>query len=299
MKKLYLYILSILILSCDIEETPYMLDNSQSIIDSNSYVQKILIEDFTGHTCQNCPAAAAELSALKDLYPEKIIGVALHVGNSFARPYPSSSNKYQYDFRTQWGEEIDQFFEVSPSGIPKGLVNRKDYPNNHRKNKDDWLSNVQDLLDSSPLFDISINNSILNEDYEVSISIKSLENISNLSLNLVVYLTEDSIINWQKNGSIDEEFYLHNHVLRSVLNTTWGEQINLSNSYNENDIIEKKLIFNLLNLQNQNIQYSNNNLFQGNGNAGNWNSLHLNIIAYIYNTETYEIVQVEKKHLNN
>ena len=64
MKK-YLFITSLIILSnsCDIVEGPY-------ITDSNSYVnpeKNVLIEDFTGHLCSNCPQAAREISAIHDI----------------------------------------------------------------------------------------------------------------------------------------------------------------------------------------------------------------------------------------
>ena len=64
MKK-YLAILSsiVLITSCDVEEGPF-------IADYNSYInpdKKVLIEDFTGHLCPNCPEAARELDAIHDI----------------------------------------------------------------------------------------------------------------------------------------------------------------------------------------------------------------------------------------
>ena len=37
----------------------------------------------------------------------------------------------------------------------------------------------------------------------------------------------------------------------------------------------------------------------GNGNAGGWNASNMSVVAYIYNTITKEIVQVEEAHLNN
>ena len=46
-----------------------------------------------------------------------------------------------------------------------------------------------------------------------------------------------------------------------------------------------------------NIDYSNADLF-GNGEAGEWNANNMSVVAYIYNTVTKEIVQVEESHLN-
>ena len=53
----------LLIISCDIEEGPY-------IADYDSYVnpeKKVLIEDYTGHLCPNCPEAGREIKAIQDI----------------------------------------------------------------------------------------------------------------------------------------------------------------------------------------------------------------------------------------
>ena len=81
-------------------------------------------------------------------YTKQVIGIALHVGNTFARPLPpNSSNKYLTDFRTKWGEEIDSYFEVSSVGLPKGMINRKD---EEPKSKDDWGNVVSEIINNSP-----------------------------------------------------------------------------------------------------------------------------------------------------
>ncbi len=299
MQKLYLSLILITIISsCDIVESPYM-DNpgTTNPIDTTTYIQKILIEDFTGHTCPNCPSAAEELDAMQELFGDQIIGIALHVGTSFARPLANQAPKFQYDFRTKWGEEIDVFFDVTNNGLPKGLVNRIDYPNDHRKNKDEWLDAVQELLNASPKFGINILVSGSEDAFNIDITSKALEDL-NGSYNLIVCLTEDSIINWQKDGAFDVEEYEHKHVLRACLNDTWGDPLKLNEtSYTDGEEITKNYSINIAALEQYNEDYSANNLAMGNGNAGNWNSEKMNIVAYIYNTDTYEIVQVEYSHL--
>ena len=71
----------LLIISCDIEEGPY-------IADYDSYVnpEKVLIEDYTGHLCPNCPEAGREIKAIQDIYGNQVIALAIHVSKTFARP---------------------------------------------------------------------------------------------------------------------------------------------------------------------------------------------------------------------
>ena len=289
MKK-YLAILSsiLIIISCDVEEGPF-------ITDYNSYInpdKKVLIEDFTGHICPNCPNAARELDAIHDIYGDQIIGMALHVSTAFARPYSNNqAPNFQYDFRTDWGNELDNFYGISTVGLPRGMVNRIGYPDNHKLGKDEWASAVAEELKKDIDFKISISSD------ENSIFITSeVQNNINSDYNLSVCLTENNIINWQKDGQENVEDYQHNHVLRTVL---VDESLSNNSNYIAGQQIEKTINYNLLALEQYNINYSTNTAEAGNGNAGDWNASNMSVIAYIYNTNTKEIVQVEEAHLNN
>ena len=291
MKKYISIISSILVItSCDVVEGPYMSDTTNPPI--NSTTKKILIEDFTGHLCSNCPDAARELTAIKDIYQDQIIGMAIHVSTSFARPYSASqAPAFQYDFRTQWGDNWDDFYGVSEAGLPRGMVNRMGYPENHKLGKDEWVSIVANVLNQEPDFELTISSTT----DLITINSEILNSI-NGDYNLVVCLTEDNIINWQKDGANNVEDYEHNHVLRSVL---IDEALSSSSSYISGQEIERLINYDLTALEQSNINYSENTAEAGNGNAGNWNSENMSIVSYIYNNITKEIMQVEEAHLNN
>ena len=106
-----------------------------------------------------------------------------------------------------------------------------------------------------------------------------------------------NILNWQKDGQDNIEDYQHNHVLRTVL---MDEELSNSSNYIAGQQIETLINYDLAALEQYNIDYSTNNTAElGNGNAGDWNASNMSIIAYLYNTTTKEIVQVEESHLNN
>ena len=151
MKK-YLFITSLIILSnsCDVVEGPY-------ITDSDSYVnpeKNVLIEDFTGHLCSNCPQAAREISAIHDVYGDQIIALAIHTSTSFARPYLASQTGFQYDFRTTWGEAWDNKFGASAIGLPRGMVHRIGGQSTTLR-KDEWAEVGADEL-STLIEDVSV-----------------------------------------------------------------------------------------------------------------------------------------------
>ena len=287
----------LIITSCDVVEGPYEIDTGNvTPSDTNTYVKKILIEDFTGHTCLSCPGAARELEAIHDLYGNQIIGLAIHVSKSFAKPKPSiQAPSYQYDFRTNWGKEWDDLFEISGVGLPAGMINRIGYPNEHRLGKDEWIARVITELEKEIDFGISITTNITGNEGVITINTEILNNI-NGDYNLVVCLSESHIINWQKDGAEDVENYEHNHAFRSLLS---DENLSASSNYANADNIEKTINFDLALLEQFNIDYSANTAELGNGNAGGWNANNMSVVAYIYNTNTKEIVQVEEAHLNN
>ena len=300
MNKYFILIFGMLLYftSCDIVETPYMNNENINTIDtnSNSYVKKVLIEDFTGHKCPNCPQAANEIKAIQDIYGDQVIAIAIHT-SSFARPNnPNQATAYLYDFRTYFGDWLDDLFEISAVGLPMGMINKTGYPNNnHKFIYSEWANAVTNELNKEVDFGIMINSN----SSTINITTEVLNNLSG-QYGLMVCLTESGIINWQKNGTEDIEDYEHNHVLRSGLFQGALYNNNLS-SYQSGLLIEKSINYNLTSLEQDNIDYSynNNQTGPGYGNAGNWNAENMHIVAYIYDINTWEIMQVEEAPLNN
>jgi len=302
-----LFIITIILSSnsCDIIEGPYIINNDTTPIDTSTYVKKVLIEDFTGHRCPNCPSAAEELAALQNYYGDKVIGIAIHPSSqAFSTPSPLTSSSYTYDFRTEFGDDIDDVFELTTEGLPRGMVNRVGFDTDHQLGKDEWSSAVQTELAKDPIFGITLSSNVSSGNGTISVTVKALSNI-NLNkteeiedYNIVICLTENEIIEWQKdNAAGDIEEYEHNHVLRTILNSTFGESI--GNSFVEGDIWEKDYSVDITTLENINENYSLNTLFMGNGNCKGWDENKMEIVAYIYKSDNYEIVQVEQIHLIN
>jgi thiol-disulfide isomerase/thioredoxin len=293
------------ITSCDIIEGPYLIDNNTNTVDTNTFVKKVLIEDFTGHRCPNCPAAAEELVSLQDFYGDRVIGIAIHPSSpAFSTPSPLTASSYTYDFRTQFGDDIDNIFEITTVGLPRGMVNRTGFDTQHQLGKDEWSSIVQMELEKAPIFGITLSSNVSNGNGTISITAEALTNI-NLDkkekiedYNIVICLTEKNIVQWQKDNTAgDIEDYEHNHVLRTMINTTFGESI--GNSFVDGDIWEKDYSIDITTLENTNENYSLNTLFMGNGNCKEWNEDNMEIVVYIYNTSNYEIIQGEEKQLTN
>src|SRR5688500_18814574 len=89
MKNIFSFIAVLLFIlvfaGCDKVLIPQQPQNTSVAV--NDTFRKILIEDFTGHFCQNCPAAAEMVDSLSNAYPGQVIGVGVHI-DFFAEPCP-------------------------------------------------------------------------------------------------------------------------------------------------------------------------------------------------------------------
>lgn len=282
MKKIisYIVILSSVLLtsiSCDVVKD--VKDPNTVIVLGN---RKVLVEDYTGHKCGNCPAAADTLKYLEKKYEGKIIPLAIHAG-FFATTNPA----YPTDFRTPAGDAYDSKFGISAAGNPNGLINRKGYgTGGFVKAFTVWEGEVAQMLSTTSKFEIKIRNTFnsASNSLVTRITSKSFANI-NGNYKLVVLLTEDSIISSQldyrlPSGSQTITNYAFMHVLRDAVNSTWGDAIFTSGAVSNDSIV---------NSYNYTV-------------SSNYNPAKCHVIAYIYDADSssptyYEVLQVEEAHV--
>lgn len=174
--------------------------------------RRVLIEDFTGQRCVNCPYATDEIEKLKEQYgDDNVIAVGIHSG-----PFAKSVKGVPYSLYTEAGDEYFNYWKVDSQ--PKGVVDRKgtsDYTS--------WPTFVRDELSKTAPVELSITTEYESEKREVSILVKSNGMDGNTSGRLQVWLIESGITAFQymPDGSTNRE-YVHNHVFRKAVNGTWG-----------------------------------------------------------------------------
>jgi hypothetical protein len=264
---IFLFIASVFLLSCDKIEDPFI-----PLPQKDWYGKRVLIEDYTGHTCINCPAAAVIAANIKALYGEKLIIISVHA-DYFAKPVTG----FPEDFRTTAGEIWYKFFGVPNN--PKGMINRKGVLNKPTiLDPGGWASMVGNVMSEIPEVDIEIT-----PDYDTttrilkgSVKTKFLKTIRK-KLKLQLVITEDSIIAPQKNGTTTIVDYVHRHVMRGDINGSWGEVLTNGQS---NTTIDTEL--------SKNMQFTFD---------PSWKSKHCTVVAFVYDADTYEILQVAEKHI--
>lgn len=281
-------IASLYLTACTYVEQPYInppVDPSACpapTFPANTNTRKnILFEEFTGHTCGNCPGGAYDIRTIYiPQYGDTLVVVSVHAGGFALVELPG----YPTNFSTVSGEAYNDFFGVS--GYPVGMINRVPFPSTSPLiGKPNW-ANALTIEAAKPL---EVNLQMIT-DYD-SVSNKLCVHVESDFLvnktgqyNLIVYLVEDSIVAPQKNypGSGDPDYaipteynYMHRHVLRANLNGTWGSSV-VNGSANSGD----KFV--------NSIQYQVN---------PSWNKHRLHLVAYIYDNANKEVLQVIEEHL--
>jgi len=215
----------VMAMSCDVIDNP--IENPDVPIDTTTKVkQNVLLEDYTGHTCGNCPDAADVAHQLETLYgSDRVIIVAVHAG-PFATPQPPT---YPTDFRTTVGNELDNTFKISRAGNPNGLVNRVTRNGKFIQSKDNWAPAVTAELAKTPTMGLKLDHTwnATTKAIDVTVTADYIAGGTE-DYYVVVWLTESGIISDQTDYRYDPshiEDYDFEHVLRASLNGTWGEQL--------------------------------------------------------------------------
>jgi thiol-disulfide isomerase/thioredoxin len=191
--------------------------------------QAILVEDFTGWNCPNCPGGTEVLETEMGKYGERLVVSAVHTG-SFARP---SSENNNLDFRTPYGDELKQTFNIT--SYPAILINRRATA---ITSIGDWATKIAEKMAStSHNFNISLGAEILEgKNILVSAKIDVLKTVDS-ELSLTLYVTESGIEGIQ-NVESEHQLYTFKHVLRE----NPLKDMPLANSFKQGDVIEKNYL---------------------------------------------------------
>jgi hypothetical protein len=256
---------------------------------SNNGVRYVLMEEFTGHTCSNCPAAAVKVEDLRKNYGEKFIPIAIHATEAFAAPAdrPGAPGGYQTDHRTDESLEYENETAFGVAALPTGLVSRS----KESINKDKWKAEA-DKIFSNPgatQANILITNYFddSSKTFKVSVDIEWLEAYTG-DMNLQIQVLEDSVVDWQLDGLTNIPDYVFKHMFRGSVNGAWGTELVAANKGEHTIISFSRKI----------------EAYLGRGNTlANFPKTDFSsfsIVAFIYKrSPVFEVMQVNEAHLTN
>ena len=239
------------------------LDERLTYIEPPEAGRAVLIEDYTGQYCVNCPRATDEIERLIEQYGDSVvIAVAIHSG-----PF----SKLKGEPTPLYTEVGDQYFtKWNLSGQPVGLVDR--LYGGMGFSYMDWGGGVNYELSFEAPVSFMTDMYYDVESREASMQVQTIGlSPSSVSGKLQVWLIEDSIDSFQSmpDGSV-QEHYNHMHVFRASVNDPWGDELTV----NYGEVILKKYDITL---------------------DPSWVPEHCSIVTFLYNDDG--VCQVAKTKL--
>ena len=278
MKKINLIVtLAILLcafVSCDKIEGPYITpDESVETnvefpdIDPATVFRKVLIEEYTGHRCTNCPDGHRELASLHERYGDSLVAIGIHAGG-----FAMTSGIFSTDFRTEEGNTLYEDFTINQIGTPAAVVNRKQHGNVYPLSIPAWQPAIEEELTHDCVAAVQLINVFDASSQKLTAHTKTTRlNGDTSDLQIALYIIEDGIVAPQKDGEETILEYVHNHVLRGSLNGVYGTQLTTP----EEDGTYLKS-------------------YELDCSAKSWNFSNCSVVAILMDAETHEVLQVEQ-----
>ena len=181
--------------------------------------RNVLIEEFTGRTCPNCPDGHVYANRIVANNPGRVWSVNVHAGGYSPTNYPN--------LNTTPSTTIMNGFGVT--GYPTGVVNRSKY---EVLNRGEWESEAKKQMAQTAECNVA-GQVILNKvtrTATITVEVYYTGNSSEDKNYLTVMMLQDSILGSQSGANYNPaqvvgNQYCHMHILRDVITPTWGEEI--------------------------------------------------------------------------
>lgn len=225
----------------------------------------ILIEDFTGQKCINCPTGTEIINGIVDTYGEdNVIAVGIHSG-----PLGFAGNSKTPGLMTDTGNEYyTRWDKENKMGQPWVIFNRKTSPDSHYNN---WAAMVGTIISEKANLSVKIANAYDAAKRTLTTTVGAFGTNGTVNGKLQVWIVEDGVkaLQMMPDGKPNKE-YMHNHVFRAAVNGTWGEDVTVK----EGETTTMKYSYKL---------------------PEAWTADNIAVVAFVYNDNGVE--NVAKKHL--
>jgi hypothetical protein len=256
-----------------------------------------LIEDYTGHNCSNCPAAASVAHSLHEANPTRVFVASIHASNTVSGTSSFQSVNlaagYTVDFTNPNSLELGTYFGITlPNsgffGNPAGTVCRTNTAGEYFSASGSWSTRVNGVL-SSPL-KVAIKAKLNyfetpNHGFFLHTEVEKIDQSITNDLGIVAWMIEDTLVAPQNVNNVLTTDYVHRDIMRGSLDgSTWGQTLSSSMMNNGKYYVNYSYI-----LPDQ--------LYPQNGTSTGYNPENMHVLIYVYDKVTLEIYQVIKKKI--
>lgn len=297
--KFIILILSITFLSvaCDKVANPVIKSTttvgSNFIIKTNddiSNYKKMILEDYTGQRCVNCPEATRIIKTLLKAYGDTLIAIAVHQGgdDSFAAPLGKNwPNDFRTDAGQEWGSKSNSIgFAIDQ--YPTGLINRKKYQSSGpRFSRATWTGICAEAKKDPFILKLNLKTEYDPSKRALNTYVKGtfLANYPN-PVKVVAAYMQDSIIGKQEDNGVVIPDYEFEHMLRGDLSGPWGVNLTTSASIKDN-VFDVSFLNKALPDSTRYEKYAK-------GAFTKVNDKKITVVTFAYDANTLEILQAEK-----
>ena len=258
-----LFALIFLFTACDNIEENDRLIKVDNVIDNipAGIAKNVLIEDFTGQRCSNCPNGTKIIEQLQESYgADRVIAVGIHSG-----PFGKLANGNLLPLTTTTG--CDYYDQRGVESQPGAHIDRNGaiiY------NVQEWVITVKERLGLITEIEMDVVAKVNGDNIDITVNEKAYGAYSG---KLQVWILEDGIVASQiMPDATTNRNYIHNHVFRAAVNGAWGDEFSINAEESKSQSFVQAV-------------------------DTKWNTDNLSVVAFIYDNDGVEQVvkgKVEK-----
>ncbi len=245
----------------------------------------VLVEEFTGVTCPNCPDAHAVLKKILESNPGQVASIGIQPkGNIQALPYNHDGVKTRNDNRTDAGTSIGSTIYGGVQALPTAGIDRTAGSGklSALMTRADWSNAVTTRKDVPTKVNVGIETEYVAEKRIAVIKVRvAYTGDVNMRQRLTVALTENNVVDVQELATSKkyDSVYNHQHVLRDVLTLAAGSDIlKGAADVKTGQIYERTFVYNV---------------------PAAWNADNCYIVAYVTNNDptSQDVMQAAEEKL--
>jgi len=215
-----------------------MLGSCSNIDEEDRYIpieihhseKVVLVEEFTGNRCSNCPDAAKKIDDLHGIFGDNLITVSLHpYGSHFTEPLTK-----RVDLRSEVATTVYQRYTAD--AFPAAMIDRTPYKGKViLTNTEVWSAAVKAQAETITDADLHLaltypaiddDGKVMEGSFNVSYDVNFTSVVED-EVALQLWVIENGIVGPQLTTTGRENNYVHNHVLRAAINGNDGETLSL------------------------------------------------------------------------
>lgn len=243
--------------------------------DGFSTNRNVVLEDYTGHKCVFCPAAATEAHKIDSINAGKVFVISVHTSPGGIGPFQETDAEYTENFANEtavaYGNEFKTGYGFAAN--PSGTINRITYGADMFQAPGSWSNLVTQTLNAN---DLKV---LLNVKSNYYASTKGLyvhalidpKNQDPSKLKIVTQFIENEFIGKQKfpGGQHDDHYLFHNTLRGTLDGLPFGQAVS-SNQKNEDGFYQFDYSYKI---------------------PDKFDPTNCHVVVYIMDKETYEIYQ--------